>query len=488
MLFTSVEFVSIFLPVIILGYYAIPGRWRAFRNLFLLAGSLVFYGYGEPRFVLVLAASCLVNWAAAFFVAPGASRFRRLVLALDIVANLSLLGWFKYAMFAGEQVNAAFGLSLHIPKIALPLGISFFTFQALSYVLDVFRGTVPLQRNPLDVTLYVSLFPQLVAGPIVRYETIQDQIRNRHETWGDFSAGLCRFAIGFAKKMLLANPMAMIADTAFEGANWIPFNTANPGIPFSVSLAWVGAVAYAFQIFFDFSGYSDMAIGMGRMFGFHFLENFRHPYVSRSVSDFWRRWHISMGTWFRDYVYFPLGGSRVRTRARLFANLFAVWFLTGLWHGANWTFIAWGLMYFVLVSVEKLAGRDERNDGLVKSVFGWLYTAFFVLLGWVFFRAPDLVSGGRFVGAMFGIGTMRTFDPQTALLLRENAVFFFFAFLVSTTIPKRIADAIRARIGRGTLVHVVAELSYTAWIVAIFAISLSYLAKGAHNPFIYFNF
>ena len=341
MLFTTPVFLFCFLPAVLAGYYLVPARLRGLRNLWLLAASLVFYAAGEPSFVFVLCASCLANWAAGLLVGPG-RRGGRAVLALAIAANLALLFRCKYLVFAAGECNRLLGTGFHVPDIALPLGVSFFTFQAMSYVIDVHRGVSRPQRNPLDVALYVVLFPQLVAGPIVRYETVAEELRNRRETWDDVSAGVCRFAEGLAKKMLLANPLAVVADSAFDGADWIP--AAAAGGPASTAMAWLGALAFALQIYFDFSGYSDMAIGMGRMFGFHFHENFLHPYAATSVSGFWRRWHVSMRTWFRDYVYFPLGGSRVATRARLLANLLAVWALTGFWHGANWTFLCWGLL------------------------------------------------------------------------------------------------------------------------------------------------
>ena len=432
----------------------------------------------------VLAASCLVNWAAGLLAAPGRPG-RRAALWAAVAANLALLFRWKYLAFAVRQLDLLPGVDLPVPDVALPLGISFFTFQAMSYVIDVHRGVSRPQRNPLDVALYVTLFPQLVAGPIVRYETVAEEIRGRRENWADFSEGVCRFAEGFAKKMLLANPLGVVADSAFDGADWIP--AVAGGGPASVPMAWLGAVAFALQIYFDFSGYSDMAIGMGRMFGFHFRENFLHPYASRSVSEFWRRWHVSMGTWFRDYVYFPLGGSRVRTRARLIFNLFAVWFLTGLWHGADWTFVCWGLMYFALIAAEKLLGFRPEGRGILRETLGRLYAGFFVLCGWVLFRADSFAAAGRYLGAMFGRGAAVLRDPAAALLLRENAVVFAAAVLLSLPVApalERFADRFCATSGRATARAVLRA----AWLLLLFAASLSFVAKGAHNPFLYFNF
>jgi len=484
MLFTSPLFLFCFLPTVLVVYFAVPRRLRGVRNAWLLAASLVFYGAGEPRFVVVLAASCLVNWAAGLLVAPG-RRGRRAALWTAVATNLALLFRWKYLAFAVRQLDLLPGVDLPVPDIALPLGISFFTFQAMSYVIDVYRGVSSPQRNPLDVALYVTLFPQLVAGPIVRYETVAEEIRGRRENWADFSEGACRFAEGFAKKMLLANPLGVVADSAFDGADWIPAIAG--GGPTSASMAWLGAVAFALQIYFDFSGYSDMAIGMGRMFGFHFRENFLHPYASRSVSEFWRRWHVSMGTWFRDYVYFPLGGSRVRTRARLVLNLLAVWFLTGLWHGADWTFVCWGLMYFALITAEKILGFRPEGHGLIRETLGRLYAGFFVLCGWVLFRADSFAAAGRYLGAMFGRGVPALHDPAFLLLLRENAPLLAAAVLLSLPVApalERLADRLCATPGRAAARAVLRA----AWLSLLFAASLSFVAKGAHNPFLYFNF
>ena len=353
----------------------------------------------------------------------------------------------------------------------------------MSYVIDVHAGKSRPRANPLDVALYVVLFPQLVAGPIVRYGTVEAEIRSRRENWRDFSAGLCRFAEGFAKKMLLANPLGVVADSAFDGADWILPAVGGGG----VFLAWLGAVAFAFQIYFDFSGYSDMAIGLGRVFGFHFEENFLHPYASRSVSEFWRRWHVSMGTWFRDYVYFPLGGSRVRTPARLLANLFAVWLLTGLWHGANWTFVLWGLFHFVLIAAEKLAGTAKRVRGPLLSALGWGGTMLFVLFGWVLFRADSLSGAFRYFGTMFGGHGARFANPAAFLLFRENAPLLAVSALLCFPFAPALARRVDAFcVSRGA--KAVRSAFRAAWLVFLFLASLSFVAKGAHNPFLYFNF
>ena len=346
--FSSVTFLFVFLPLLLAAYYLLPVKARAWRNVVLLGFSLFFYGYGGPRFLLLMLLSIAVNYVGALCAAPG-RQHARAVMVLTTAVNLALLGWFKYAGFFFSNL-AKVWTGLPVPEVTLPIGISFFTFQGLSYVLDVHQGQAQPQRNPLHVALYISLFPQLVAGPIVRYTTVAEEILTRRETISDFSAGAVRFLFGLAKKMLLANQLGLMADEIFA---------VRPEF-LTVSLTWLGAIAYTGQIYFDFSGYSDMAIGLGHMFGFHFLENFNYPYLSRSVTEFWRRWHISLSTWFRDYVYIPLGGNRCST-ARHIRNILVVWALTGFWHGAAWTFLAWGLYYALLLLGGKIPlGPDTR--------------------------------------------------------------------------------------------------------------------------------
>ena len=330
MVFSTPIFLFVFLPVVLLLYY-LPRRSGHFtRNFILLVFSLFFYAWGEPVHVALMLLSILMNWGFGLLVRGNRGTAKgKAAVALAVLYNMGMLFVFKYLNFVADNLGWLLHTQFSIPKIALPIGISFYSFQALSYVIDVYRGHGEAQRNPMNVGLYIALFPQLIAGPIVRYETVALQIRERRECWDDFTSGVCRFIVGFAKKLILANQFGYLADTIFE---W--------KMGMSVGMAWLGALAYTLQIYFDFSGYSCMAIGLGRMFGFHFLENFDHPYVSRSITEFWRRWHISLGTWFRDYVYFPMGGSRVKTKSRLVFNLFVVWMLTGIWHGANWTFVA----------------------------------------------------------------------------------------------------------------------------------------------------
>ena len=405
MLFSSSVFLFLFLPVVLLVYYLPLRRWRQGQNVFLLLASLGFYAWGEPWFVLVMLGSILANYGFGLWVdackRAGRTCLPPLVAALAV--NLGILFVFKYLTFTLGILNRL-GAAFVIPGIELPIGISFFTFQALSYVLDVHRDRGEVQRSPLKVGLYISFFPQLIAGPIVKYETVAQQIDHRKETWTDFSAGCSRFIVGLGKKVLLSNQLAVVADRAF-----------GLGDGLSASFAWLGALCYTLQIYFDFSGYSDMAIGLGRMFGFAFKENFNYPYISRSITEFWRRWHISLSTWFRDYVYFPLGGSRVDSRAKHIRNLFVVWLLTGIWHGANWTFLAWGLFYFVLLVLEKYGHLGRGWPVWAK----WLFTFLMVNFAWVLFRADSLAAAGQYLQAMFGLGA-GGWDDLTALYLREN--------------------------------------------------------------------
>ncbi|HZK39607.1 MAG TPA: MBOAT family O-acyltransferase [Clostridia bacterium] len=470
MLFSSAVFLFFFLPTVLFCYYVFLRKSRLLQNIFLFSASLAFYAWGEPKFIFVMLLSIGANWFFGLMVArhKGQKTAERLTLTLAAVFNLGILFVFKYLMFSVESVNSLFALQLTVPVIALPIGISFFTFQAFSYVIDVSRGGGEVQKNPLYVGLYISFFPQLIAGPIVRYETIAEEIKNRRETADDFTSGVTRFIRGFLKKVLLANTMAIVADKAFEGVGSL-----------SVAFAWLGAFAYAFQIYFDFSGYSDMAIGLGRMFGFHYLENFNYPYISKSISEFWRRWHISLGTWFRDYVYFPLGGGRVQSKARLMFNLFVVWFLTGMWHGANWTFILWGFMYFALITAEKLT--DFENKFKKITWLKYIYTMAFVLFGWVIFRSPNLGLAGEYLKAMFGLAGNPLMDGTFQLYFTQYFLFFVLCALFSTPAAVLMREKIGKRCkARGFL--------YVFVMMALMIVAVSYVIKGSYNPFIYFNF
>lgn len=469
MLFPSEIFLFVFLPVVLFVYYALLRKNIVLKNIFLLAASLFFYAWGEPKHVKLMIITILLNWLFGILV----DSFRdnkilsRAIMVFMVAVNLMILGWFKYSAFVVDQTNIIFHTNFEVPDVKLPIGISFFTFQAMSYVIDVYRGKGKVQKNPLWVGLYISLFPQLIAGPIVRYETIADQIQNRKENLDDFTSGVTRFCIGLGKKVLIANNVAVVADHAFE-------LLINGAFEASVAMAWLGAISYTLQIFFDFSAYSDMAIGLGKMFGFHFEENFNYPYISKTVSEFWRRWHMSLQTWFRDYVYFPLGGSRV-SKPRMVFNMFVVWALTGIWHGANWTFLAWGLLYFVLLTFEKLSGLSKKNYW-----WGHIYTMVFVIIGWVIFKSVDLQSAYVYVKAMFGFGAKGIIDKSVWAYISQYWIFYVFALIGCAP----VAPWIDKKLNKNKVWNVV----YAAIVMVVLVVSASYIINNAYNPFIYFNF
>lgn len=468
MLFSSSIFLFLFLPLVLVIYYLPLRKCRQGQNVFLLLASLFFYAWGEPWFVLVMMGSIVANYGFGLWVAHNKRRGKtcRVPIFLTLVANLGILFVFKYLMFTLSILNGL-GASFVIPVIELPIGISFFTFQALSYVLDVHRDRGQVQRSPLKVGLYISFFPQLIAGPIVKYETVADQIDNRQENWADFSSGCARFVVGLGKKVLLSNQLALIADRAYGMA----------GDELTMSFAWLGAVAYILQLYNDFSGYSDMAIGLGKMFGFHFLENFNHPFIATSLADLWRRWHISLATWFRDYVYFPLGGSRVDTKAKMIRNMFVVWLFTGIWHGANWTYLAWGLINFAMLMLEKFGGLGKRWP----LFFKWLFTFMVFLLTCVFFRAESIMAALQYFKAMFGFGAGLG-DGLTVLYLTEC----WLPLLAAVIFSAPVAPKVRAWADKHNCVLL--DVGYSLLIAGVFLVSASFIIKGTYNPFIYFNF
>ena len=469
MLFPSEIFLFVFLPVVLFVYYALLRKNIVLKNVFLLAASLFFYAWGEPKYVKLMLITIVLNWLFGILVDSFRDKkiLPKVIMVIMAAVNLMILGWFKYSGFVVDQTNIIFHTNFEVPVVKLPIGISFFTFQAMSYVIDVYRGKGKVQKNPLWVGLYISLFPQLIAGPIVRYETIAEQIQHRKENLSDFTAGVTRFCIGLGKKVLIANNVAVVADHAFE-------LLINGAFEASVAMAWLGAISYTLQIFFDFSAYSDMAIGLGKMFGFHFEENFNYPYVSKTVSEFWRRWHMSLQTWFRDYVYFPLGGSRV-SKPRMVFNMFVVWALTGIWHGANWTFLAWGLLYFVLLTFEKLSGLSKKNYW-----WGHIYTMVFVIIGWVIFKSVDLQSAYVYVKAMFGFGAKGIIDKSVWAYISQYWMFYVFAFIGCAPIVPWIDKKLNK--------NKVWNAAYAVVVMAVLVISVSYIINNAYNPFIYFNF
>lgn len=482
MLFSSNVFIFIFLPGVLFVYYVLLKRSRRLQNAFLCLASLFFYAWGEPKFVFVMMFSILMNWFFGLLVGrsreAGKDSNARLFVALDVIFNLAIIFVFKYLMFVISSINSFTDAGLCVPKIALPIGISFFTFQSMSYVIDVYRGRGEYQKNIVNVGLYISLFPQLIAGPIVRYETIAAEIMDRRETLDDFTEGCSRFITGLAKKVIIANNVAMVADQAFRMLDGKTFYGAE-GLSFT--MAWLGIIAYTIQIFFDFSGYSDMAIGLGRMFGFHFLENFNYPYISLSVTEFWRRWHISLGTWFRDYLYIPLGGNRTKTKARHLFNMFVVWLCTGIWHGANWTFIVWGLMFFVLLAFEKYSGFDVKDEKGKHHFIKHIYLLLCVMIGWVIFRADTLGGAAAYLRCMFG-GAETFVDDTVRYYFREFWMFIAIGAVLSTPLLSKISDVMKLKESKA------AQLAGAALTVFVFLISVSYLVKSSYNPFIYFNF
>lgn len=481
MLFTSMEFLLVFFPIVLCVYFVLPNRAR---NIWLLAASLFFYAWGEPVFVLAMLFSIVFNYLIALRIdelpqkSPSGKPHagRRLLLALSLIMNLGVLFVYKYMNFVTATLHELIPATQQMfekTNFTLPIGISFFTFQALSYVIDVYRG-IPAQRSILNIGLYISLFPQLIAGPIVRYTTVMEQLECRSTTPDGFAAGLRRFMIGFNKKVLLANTMALVADEAF--------GAASP----SVGMAWLGAIAYALQIYFDFSGYSEMAIGLGRIFGFRFLENFDYPYISKTITEFWRRWHMSLGTWFRDYVYFPLGGSRVKSKLRLVFNLAVVWLATGVWHGASWNFILWGVLYGVVLIFEKLLNLPKRLPGhKVPAALYQCFTMLMVLFGWVLFRAVDLPSAVNYLRAMFGLNSNALTDVTFLVNMRDFGIMTAVALVCALPLFKCLKEKLLMKLPRFAGVINGAAMLLQA---ALFVISVSFLAMNAHNPFIYFNF
>lgn len=472
MVFSSSVFIFCFLPVVLLLYYIVQPK---FHNALLLVASLLFYAYGEPYFVFVMAVSILLNYGFAVWIGITENqKSRPKILLCAVGLNLGLLFYYKYLGFAQNVFNKIVGddiFSWAVP--ALPIGISFFTFQAMSYVIDVYYRRVEVQKNPLHVALYISFFPQLVAGPIVRYNTIVQQIERREVTLEKFGTGIHRFVIGLGKKVILANNVAIVAKEAFDQSQ----------AP-SLSLLWLGAIAFTLQIYFDFSGYSDMAVGLGKMFGFTFEENFNYPYISGSITEFWRRWHMSLSQWFRDYVYIPMGGSRVGKFRNVF-NLFVVWLLTGIWHGANYTFVVWGLLQFVIQIIEKLLVHPERQRRAVIRWFWRIVTILAIVCGWVIFNSESLTAARAYLTGMFGEGTSAIFDSRAMRMCVEYGGYLLLGGILSTPIVKLCGAKLKQTFPRYE--------PALFWLCSagdffIFLWAVSFVLLGSYNPFIYFNF
>ena len=472
MIFSSLLFLFRFLPLVLLLYYAFP---KKLRNLILFLVSLVFYAWGEPVYVILMIVSILISWTGGLavdrFLRVGNERGAKIALGVSVAAGLSLLGFFKYADFVLRTINQAAGSDIPLLRLALPIGISFYTFQTISYIIDVYRGNARVQTNIISYGAYVTMFPQLIAGPIVQYKTIDRQLRKRQESSEEFAEGVMRFMIGLGKKVLLANNAGVLWDT---------IRVMDTG-SLPVLTAWIGIAAFTFQIYFDFSGYSDMAIGLGHMFGFRFLENFDHPYLAKSATEFWRRWHISLGTWFREYVYIPLGGNRVGSLG-LIRNTMIVWLLTGIWHGADWNFMLWGVYYGILLLLEKLVFGNvlEKLPSLLRHV----YCMFVVMIGWYLFSYNEISGGTGYLAALFGAGGC-FMNRGSIYQLYSNAVLLVILILGSTTIPLKTASCILRKVRNSNTATVVLRGAFT---VAVFLLSVAYLVGDSYNPFLYFRF
>ncbi len=461
MLFSSIPFLYYFLPTVLILYFLAP--WKL-KNMVLLLSSLIFYGWGEPKLLFLMIFTIVLFYLCGLAIGrAGESRWKKFWLTVSVVISLALLGLFKYADFFISSFHAVTGLSVPLLKLALPVGISFYTFQCLSYTIDVYRGHVPPQKNPITFGAYVALFPQLIAGPIVRYVDVARELESRESSWEDISLGLRRFLIGLGKKVILADNLALLIKIFRES-----------GEP-SVLFYWMYAVAFTLNIYFDFSGYSDMAIGLGRIFGFHFIENFNYPYLSKSVTEFWRRWHMSLGSWFRDYVYIPLGGNRV-SRGRWVFNILAVWMLTGLWHGAAWNFVLWGLLFAALLLLEKWVPALQKLPGILRH--GYVLLA--VVLSFVLFNAESMAQAGSDFAALFGFGGLPMVTAETLYYLRSNALLLAVACFGATPVLKNGAKRLQ-NAGFGPVLE-------AFFLVGLLVISTAYLVDGSFSPFLYFRF
>lgn len=481
MVFSSLVFLCAFLPVVLALYAICPGK---FRNFLLAVVSLLFYAWGEPIYILIMLFSTIFDYTngrlIGYFDSQNKIIQKKWILLISVIGNLGILFFFKYTDMLIMSWNQLTGSGVHLLKLALPIGISFYTFQTMSYTIDVYRGLVKPQHNLVSFCMYVCMFPQLIAGPIVRYQEIEEQIQERKVTDIVWTQGMQRFLIGLGKKVIFANQIGLVWDE-ISGGNLDELSVAG---------AWLGAVAYTFQIYFDFSGYSDMAIGLGKMFGFKFPENFNYPYEAKSMTEFWRRWHITLGSWFREYVYFPLGGNK-KGLLRQVMNLLVVWLLTGLWHGASWNFVVWGLYFFVLLIIEKtfLLKEIERWP----SILSHLYGKFFIIVGWVLFALEDFGDIGTYLKVMFGLD--HSFVNETAVYQwRSYGIFILILALASTQIPTYCIKQIRKYVNGIAPVFtqkkgkVFGFIVYSVYTICILLISMSMLVSGSYNPFLYFRF
>lgn len=460
MVFSSITFLFYFLPIVLALYYLVPNK---FKNLILLISSFIFYFYGEPKYVLLMAFSIISTYICGILVDKyQGTKTAKLFLILEIIISIGLLIYFKYADFIIKNINLWLSQKIDLINVLLPIGISFYTFQMISYVVDIYRGEVKVQKNILKLATYVSLFPQLIAGPIVRYSTIEKQLENREYSINKFSLGVRRFVIGLGKKVLIANVIGTLVNTFFISEDK------------SILFYWLYAIGVMLQIYFDFSGYSDMAIGLGKMFGFDFLENFNYPYIATSITDFWRRWHISLSSWFRDYVYIPLGGNRV-SKIKWIRNIMVVWILTGLWHGAEWNFIIWGIYFGILLIIEKLflLKKTEKIPKFLKVI----YTLFFVMISFIIFNGNEIIEN---IKGLFGIGNISVISKESIYYLKSYFIVILIGIIGATPIMKNIVKKEK--------IKKITNILEPIYLFSILLLSTSYIIDGSFNPFLYFRF
>lgn len=466
MLFSSISFLFYFLPCVILLYFLVPNK---LKNAVLLLSSLFFYGWGEPKYLVFMLVSITQGYIFGLLIEKyRGQKQSKVFLAVSVIFSLLLLGYCKYVDFFIMNFNAVTGLSLPLLKIVLPIGISFYTFQILSYVVDVGRGDVPAQRNYINLAAYIAMFPQLIAGPIVRYSDIAAQLEERTHSLDDIANGARKFILGLSKKVLIANMLGQLVEN---------YKTASEA---SILFAWMYGIAYSLHIYFDFSGYSDMAIGLGRIFGFHFCENFNYPYISRSITEFWRRWHMSLGTWFRDYLYVPLGGNRV-SKGRWFFNIFVVWMATGLWHGATWNFVIWGVNFAILLIIEKLWLLKPLKKA---KVLNRIYVLFFVMINFIIFDTATMNDAFTYIKALFGGGNLSATSVETIYYLKSYGVILALGILGATPLPKMLVERFGKRKQGVAVLTIVEPLA----LLLLLAVCTSFLIDGSFNPFLYFRF
>ena len=463
MLFTSISFLYYFLPIVIILYFIVP---KKFKNFILFVSSIFFYFCGEPIYTFLMIGEIFIAYVGARYL----EKHRKKSILVSLLAiHIGALGLFKYSDFTINNINQIFGSKIPLLKLALPIGISFYTFQIISYVVDVYRGKVKAQKSFLKLATYVSLFPQLIAGPIVRYETIEKELDNRTSNFENFAYGVRRFVIGLGKKVLIANMLGELCDV---------FSTTNEK---SVLFYWIFAISYSLQIYFDFSAYSDMAIGLGRMFGFHFLENFNYPYISKSITEFWRRWHMSLSSWFRDYVYIPLGGNRKETII-LVRNIFIVWALTGIWHGANWTFVIWGLMFGIMLIIEKLFLTKHLEK--MPSILQRIYVLFTVMISFIIFNANSIGEAWNNIIGLLGANGESLINASTVYYLKSYLVVLVIAIIGSTPLLKNIIEKLKTKTNANKIINLLEPIAMASILIIVTA----YLVDNSYNPFLYFRF